>query len=213
MRKRTLSREIALQALYQLEVRGDEIIKEIDSFCRKQAKEAERSDFAIMLVKGCFPAIKEIDKKIISISENWDLHRMAVIDRNVLRLACYELLYMSDIPPKVSINEAIDLAKKYSTEKSGLFVNGVLDKVYSRYVKNGEEDQDGTSGLEEKVNLKIGKRSGGDLHIHTDYSDGTASPEEVVEEALRLNLQTIAITDHDSIDAIEIAQTFCNRKG
>ncbi|MEE9260661.1 MAG: transcription antitermination factor NusB [Candidatus Scalindua sediminis] len=213
MRKRTLSREIALQALYQLEVRGDEIIKEIDSFCRKQAKEAEISDFAIMLVKGCFPAIKEIDKKIISISENWDLHRMAVIDRNVLRLACYELLYMSDIPPKVSINEAIDLAKKYSTEKSGLFVNGVLDKVYSRYVKNGEKDQDGTSGLEEKVNLKIGKRSRGDLHIHTDYSDGTASPEEVVEEALRLNLHTIAITDHDSIDAIEIAQTFCNRKG
>ena len=168
MRKRTLSREIALQALYQLEVRGDEIIKEIDSFCRKQAKEAEISDFAIMLVKGCFPAIKEIDKKIISISENWDLHRMAVIDRTVLRLACYELLYMSDIPPKVSINEAIDLAKKYSTEKSGLFVNGVLDKVYSRYVKNGEEDQDGTSGLGEKVNSKIGKRSGGDLHINTE---------------------------------------------
>jgi transcription antitermination factor NusB len=213
MRKRTLSREIALQALYQLEVRGDEIIKEIDSFCRKQTKEAEISDFAIMLVKGCFPVIKEIDKKITSISEHWNLHRMPVIDRNVLRLACYELLYVSDIPPKVSINEAIDLAKKYSTEKSGSFVNGVLDKVYSRYVKNGGKDQNDTSGSKEKINLKTGKRSGGDLHIHTDFSDGTASPEKVIEEALKLNLHTIAITDHDSIDAIEIAQTICNRKG
>jgi 3',5'-nucleoside bisphosphate phosphatase len=214
MRKRTLSREIALQALYQLEIRGEEIIKEIDSFCRKQAKEAEISDFAIMLVKGCFQARKEIDKKIISISENWDLHRMPIIDRNVLRLACYELLYMSDIPPKVSINEAIDLAKKYSTEKSGSFVNGVLDKVYSRYVKDDEKDQNYTLDLKRKVNLKTGKRSGGDLHIHTDYSDGTTSPEKVVEEALRLNLRTIAITDHDSIDAVEIAQTICNnRKG
>ncbi len=213
MRKRTLSREIALQALYQLEIRGDEIVNEIDTFCRNQGKEAEVSDFAIMLVKGCFQAMKEIDKKIISISENWDLHRMSVIDKNVLRLACYELLYMSDIPPKVSINEAIDLAKKYSTEKSGLFVNGVLDKVYSRYVKNGEDDQNITSGFEEKINLKIGKRAGADLHIHTDYSDGTISPEKVVEEALKLNLQTIAITDHDSIDAIQIAQATCNGKG
>jgi 3',5'-nucleoside bisphosphate phosphatase len=213
MRKRTLSREIALQALYQLEICGGEIINEIDSFCRKQGKETEISEFAIMLVKGCFQTMKEIDKKIISISENWDLHRMPVIDRNVLRLACYELLYVNDIPPKVSINEAIDLAKKYSTEKSGLFVNGVLDKVYSRYVKKGAKDQNGFSGLKEGVNLKIERRSGGDLHIHTDYSDGTTSPEKVIEEALRLNLHTIAITDHDSIDAIEIAQTICNRKG
>ena len=142
MRKRTHSREIALQAIYQLEVRGNEVIDEIDTFCREQSKEAEISDFAIILAKGCIREMNEIDQKITSISENWDLHRMPVVDRNILRLACYELFYMSEIPPKVSINEAIDLAKKYSTEKSGLFVNGVLDKIYSTYLKNSEKAQD-----------------------------------------------------------------------
>ncbi|ODS33818.1 MAG: putative phosphotransferase [Candidatus Scalindua rubra] len=213
MRKRTHSREIALQALYQLEIRGDEVINEIDSFCNKQCKESDVSNFAIKLVKGCIQEKNEIDKKIISTSENWDLHRMPVIDRNILRLACYELLYMNDIPPKVSINEAIDLAKKYSTEKSGLFVNGVLDKVYSLYVKTNEEVKKITTSIENRVKLENEKRTGADLHIHTVCSDGTMSPEQVVEEASKLNLRTIAIADHDSVDAVEIAQTICNKRG
>lgn len=213
MRKRTLSREIALKALYQLELRDGEFLSEMDSFCRKQGKKNEVSDFAITLVRGCVQVMKDIDKKIVSISERWGLHRMPVIDRNILRLACYELLYKDDIPPKVSINEAIDLAKKYSTEKSGLFVNGVLDKIYSLYVKKGEGIQKGDSGSKEKDNLKIKKRAGADLHIHTEYSDGTMTPEQVVEEAVKLNLSTIAITDHDGIDAIEMAQAICNRRG
>ena len=127
MRKRTRSREIVLQVLYQLEIRGDDVIGEVDAFCIEQGKEAEVSDFAMKLAKGCIPKIKEIDQKIIDISENWELQRMPVVDKNILRLACYELFYMDDIPPKVSINEAIDLAKKYSTAKSGLFVNGILE--------------------------------------------------------------------------------------
>ena len=131
MRKRTRSREIVLQILYQLEIRGNEVIDEVDAFCIEQGKEAEVSDFAIKLAKGCIPKIEEIDQKIIDISKNWELQRMPVVDKNILRLACYELFYMDDVPPKVSINEAIDLAKKYSTEKSGFFVNGVLDKIYS----------------------------------------------------------------------------------
>ncbi|MFQ5964431.1 MAG: transcription antitermination factor NusB [Candidatus Scalinduaceae bacterium] len=212
MRKRTRSREIALQALYQLEIRGDEIISEIDSFCRERGKEPVVSDFAIILVKGCIKFMQEIDKKIVSISEKWNLHRMPVIDRIILRIACYELLYLSDIPPKVSINEAIDLAKKYSTEKSGLFVNGVLDKMYSLYVKKDKRVKKGISSLTE-VNLEKESYKGADLHIHTEYSDGTMSPEQVVEEALKLKLHTIAITDHDSIDAIEIAQAICVEKG
>ena len=212
MRKRTRSREIVLQVLYQLEVRGNEVIDEVDSFCIEQGKEAEISEFAMILAKGCIQKIKEIDQRIIGISENWELQRMPVVDRNILRLACYELFYMDDVPPKVSINEAIDLAKKYSTEKSGLFVNGVLDKIYSLYIKNNEKTQANSTGSK-VVSALESERSGADLHIHTDFSDGTMSPEQVIKEASKLNLRTIAITDHDSVGAIEIAQSICKKEG
>lgn len=213
MRKRTRSREIVLQALYQLEIRGSEFLDEVESFCREQGEESEISDFALILVKGCIREMKEIDKKIMNISANWELHRMPVVDRNILRQACYELFYMKDIPPKVSINEAIDLAKKYSTEKSGFFVNGVLDKIYSLYIKNNENVQTVTTDIKGEGNLEKEKRTGADLHIHTDFSDGTMSPGQVVKEALEINLRTIAITDHDSVDAIEIARRIGDKNG
>ncbi len=206
MRKRTRSREIVLQVLYQLEIRGNDVIGEIDDFCTEQGKEAEVSDFAIKLVRGCVQEIKEIDRKITAISENWELQRMPVVDRNILRLACYELFYMDDIPPKVSINEAIDLAKRFSTEKSGVFVNGILDKIYSLNIKNGQKTQQITTSIKGIDAIEKEERVGGDLHIHTDFSDGTMSPGQVVKEASRLNLHTIAITDHDTVDAIETAQ-------
>lgn len=216
MRKRTLSREIALQALYQLEIRGDEIMSDIDSFCRKQNSEEEIWKFALMLVKGCCKAIEEIDSKIVSISENWSLHRMPIVDKNILRLACYELFFLEDIPPKVTINEAIDLAKKFSTEKSGLFVNGVLDKVYSAYLKKNKKDSHrSTLDLFEHHNGEEARYtgSGADLHIHTEFSDGTFSPEQVVEEAVKQGLRTIAVTDHDNIDALEATKKICDQKG
>lgn len=212
MRKRTRSREIVLQVLYQLELRGNEVIDEVELFCIKQGKEAEISDFAMKLAKGCIQKIKEIDQKIIGISENWELQRMPVVDRNILRLACYELFYMDDIPPKVSINEAIDLAKKYSTEKSGLFVNGVLDKIFSLYIKDNQKNHMDFTGLKE-VSALENVRSGADLHIHTVFSDGTMSPEQVIKEVSKLNFRTIAITDHDSVGAIEIAQNICRKEG
>ena len=213
MRRRTRSREIVLQVLYQLEIRGNEVIDEVDAFCIEQGKEAEVSDFAIKLAKGCIPKIKEIDQKIIDISENWELQRMPVVDKNILRLACYELFYMDDVPPKVSINEAIDLAKKYSTEKSGFFVNGILDKIYSRNIKDDKKVQKITTSIKSVDALDTEERAGADLHIHTDFSDGTMSPGQVVKEASRLNLRTIAITDHDTVDAIEIAQIVGNMEG
>ena len=213
MRKRTRSREIVLQILYQLEIRGDEVIDEVDAFCIEQGKEAEVSDFAIKLVSGCIRKIEEIDNNIIGTSENWELQRMPIVDKNILRLACYELFYMDDIPPKVSINEAIDLAKKYSTEKSGIFVNGILDKIYSLNIKNGKKVQKITTNIKVVNTLEKEERAGGDLHIHTDFSDGTMSPEQVVKEASKLNFRTIAITDHDTVDAIEIAQIVGNMEG
>jgi N utilization substance protein B len=87
--------------------------------------------FAEPLIRGTLERQNELDEQIKKYAKNWDLHRMAVVDRNVLRLAIFEMLYRYDIPPIVSINEAVDIAKKFSTEDSGKFVNGILDKVKS----------------------------------------------------------------------------------
>lgn len=85
--------------------------------------------FADPLIRGTLENRTALDEKIKHYAQNWDLHRMAVVDRNILRLAIYEMLHREDIPPVVSINEAVDIAKKFSTEDSGKFVNGILDKV------------------------------------------------------------------------------------
>jgi len=129
LRKRTRARELALQFLYLLDQRGSEVLPELDAFVLEGDGDPNVQRFARDLVRGVVANLPEIDSTIIGVAENWDIHRMAVVDRNVLRLACYELMYEPDIPPKVSINEAIDLAKKYSTAESGAFVNGILDKI------------------------------------------------------------------------------------
>jgi N utilization substance protein B len=85
--------------------------------------------FADKLIRGVLEQRVELDGRIKQYAENWDLHRMAVVDRNILRLAIFEMLHRDDIPPVVSINEAVDIAKKFSTEDSGKFVNGILDKI------------------------------------------------------------------------------------
>jgi N utilization substance protein B len=85
--------------------------------------------FADPLIRGAIEHRDEIDRMIRKLAKNWDLRRMATVDRNILRLAIYEMIYRDDIPPVVSINEAVDIAKKYSTEESGKFVNGILDRA------------------------------------------------------------------------------------
>ncbi|HHT9117659.1 MAG TPA: transcription antitermination factor NusB [Candidatus Hypogeohydataceae bacterium YC38] len=209
MRKRTRARELALQALYQIEVRGEEALEDALSFCAHGAGDTEVSQFASQLVEGCRKGRRVIDEEIASVVENWELPRMATIDRCILRLSVYELLYREDIPPKVSINEAIELAKKYSTEKSGNFVNGVLDKIYERHQET-KASRSTSSGLEEPLITEYGEA---DLHVHTICSDGTSTPEEVVEEAARIGLKTVGITDHDSIEAIRPAQRAGLKKG
>lgn len=136
MRKRTKAREVVIQALYQLEIREYKKYDELEMFLKQQDLVPEMLEFVTSLVNGCQSQKRDIEEKIVSISEHWDLYRMAIIDRCILRLSVYELLYRNDIPPKVSINEAIDLAKKFSTEKSGSFVNGILDKIYAKYKSN-----------------------------------------------------------------------------
>jgi N utilization substance protein B len=93
------------------------------------AEEAETRLFAEPLIKGVLQHRDAIDEQIKKHCKNWDFNRIAAVDRNIMRLAIYEMLYRQDIPPVVSINEAVDIAKKFSTEDSGKFVNGILDKI------------------------------------------------------------------------------------
>lgn len=130
MRKRTKARECALKILYAIDITDDEPKKCIDSFWKNhEESDVELETFANTLVLGVSKNKDAIDKLISAHATNWQLDRMAVIDRNILRFATYELLYMEEIPPKVSINEAIDIAKRYGDNDSGKFVNGVLDSI------------------------------------------------------------------------------------
>lgn len=92
-------------------------------------EEAALRLFADPLIRGTLEHREEIDARLRQLAKNWELHRMAAVDRNVLRLAVFEMLHRPDIPPVVSINEAVDIAKKYSTDDSGRFVNGILDSL------------------------------------------------------------------------------------
>ena len=129
LRKRTRARELALRALYLIDVRGPGVQEEVARFLESETDDHDVLSFARELVGGCSRRRDELDERIAAIAENWRIQRMAVVDRNILRIGAYEMLALPDIPPKVSINEAIDLAKKYSTADSGAFVNGILDRL------------------------------------------------------------------------------------
>jgi transcription antitermination factor NusB len=129
VRRRTRARELALRALYLVDVRGDKEHARVPELFASGTDEPGVLQFAGRLFEGCLEHREELDARIAGVAENWQIHRMAVIDRNILRLGTYELMYLADIPPKVSINEAINLAKRYSTADSGAFVNGILDRI------------------------------------------------------------------------------------
>lgn len=130
MRKRTLARESALKILYAVEMTKDGPEKCIDNFWNSQEKaQPQVKAFADDLVRGVYKNKERIDTLITEHATNWELDRMAVIDRNILRFGTYELIFADDVPPKVAINEAIDIAKKYGDKDSGKFVNGILDKI------------------------------------------------------------------------------------
>ena len=140
MRKRTQARELALQLLYQLDLRGEEILPEIRAYLDDEASaDAEVRSFAKDLILGFWEQRQAIDKMIEDVAKNWQLRRMAAIDRNILRLATFELLHRDDIPPLVTINEAIDIAKKFSTKNSGPFVNGILDNIRLKAAPPGKQ--------------------------------------------------------------------------
>jgi N utilization substance protein B len=128
--RRTKARERALQALYQIDVAAEDLDEALARFWRSfEPVEREVQQAAEAMVRGVASHRREIDDAIEGASTNWRLDRMAKVDRNVLRLAVFELLHAPDVPVKVAINEAIELAKKYGSESSGAFVNGLLDRI------------------------------------------------------------------------------------
>ncbi len=133
---RRQAREISLNILYSLEIfpiGTEEVEKAIGQYYGAGKKVASYSS---QLVNGTLTNLAKIDRVLEEYAQNWEIKRMASVDRNILRQAIYELLFQVDIPPSVVINEAVELAKKYSTEDSGKFVNGILDKIKE---KRGKE--------------------------------------------------------------------------
>jgi N utilization substance protein B len=137
--RRRLARELALQSLYQMEMNGvgsthaiAHVVEEAqtdDESQLKQSKDTIDPDEIMELVEGTITNLERIDALLLDYLKGWQMDRLSRVDREVLRLAAYEMVYRQDVPPKVVVNEAIELAKHFGTEESGKFVNGVLGKM------------------------------------------------------------------------------------
>ena len=137
MGKRRSSRELALKFLYQFELNEGDLDEQIILFLKRNPSQKDVESFMKDLVVSLIDKMKEIDETIQKYSDHWVLNRMAVIDRNILRIGTFELLFSLSTPPKVVINEAIDIAKKYGNEDSPQFINGILDRVYKEIGQKG----------------------------------------------------------------------------
>ncbi len=136
MRRRTKARECALKVLYAIDITKYSPEQCIDDFWKQQEiLNPDIKTFTEDLIRGVCENQDRIDRLITKYATNWQIKRMAVIDRNIIRMAGFELLFMDEIPAKVTINEAVEIAKKYGDKDSGKFVNGVIDKINKEEVK------------------------------------------------------------------------------
>lgn len=133
---RRKGREAALQVLYQIDLSGEAPDQAVAFYFDYLTDSGEAREFATQLVQGSCEHRDAIDAKIREVSRHWRLERMARVDRNILRLATYELLYLPDVPRRVTLNEAVELAKRFGDEDSPAFVNGVLDRIASETAKS-----------------------------------------------------------------------------
>ena len=138
MGSRRKSRELALQALFDMDMSQNNSEERIELFCRNFTPPNKVLPFFQGLILGVKKNKNEIDSLIEKFSSNWKISRISCVDRNVMRIAVYEMLYCEDIPSKVSINEAIEIGKKYGAEDSGSFINGILDSVRIMLENNKE---------------------------------------------------------------------------
>lgn len=130
---RRKSRELALQMLFQHDVSGNSPEAVIATFEELQRSALGTRMFAVRMFEGTLEHKAEIDEMITAQAENWRLERMAVVDRNIIRMAVWEFLHHTDTPKLVIIDEAIEIAKKFGTQKSSQFINGILDGILKKY--------------------------------------------------------------------------------
>ncbi len=138
MGTRRKSRELALQVLYQGELAGQTGLLDFEEFCVHFQVSKKAIPYAKKLLEGVQGKVEEINQLISRYAENWRLERMSAIDRNILRLAVFELHYQDDVPTSVAINEAVEIAKRYSTDDSGPFINGILDAMAKEEISGAE---------------------------------------------------------------------------
>ena len=130
MGRRRKAREVALQFLYQLDQHGASDPRPYEfEFWQRHPVDPDTREFSESLVRGTTQHLDKIDELLAQYVEHWELDRLAVVDRNILRMAIYELLWHPDVPPKAAINEALEIAKKFGTTESSRFINGVLDRI------------------------------------------------------------------------------------
>ena len=137
MGTRRQARELAMQALFYMDIRKDASEETLEYFCGCFCPSKKSRPFFRKLVTGVLGSKGQIDALVERFSQNWNISRMSCVDRNVMRIAIYEMLYCDDIPPKVSINEAVDIGKKFGTQESGAFINGIMDSIREALVKEG----------------------------------------------------------------------------
>ena len=137
MGTRRQARELAMQALFYMDMQKDASEEMLEYFCGCFFTSKKSRPFFIKLVNGVLGTKGRIDALVEHYSQNWKISRMSCVDRNVMRIAVYEMLYCDDIPPKVSINEAVDIGKKFGTQESGAFINGIMDSIRGALEKEG----------------------------------------------------------------------------
>jgi N utilization substance protein B len=135
------AREAAVQYLYQREMQSDESDTALQEFYDMRGLSPSGRRFCDALLQGWMSHREEVDEAIRKNSRNFEFNRLSAVDRNVLRIACHEILHCSEIPPAVAINEAIEIAKKYSSQDSGKFVNGVLDNIRKLHQRASQLNQ------------------------------------------------------------------------
>ncbi len=133
MGARRKARELALQMLYQHDLSGNTPEAIVDTFEDLQKSKPNTREFATKIFRGTLDNLQKIDEMIVQQADNWRISRMAVVDRNIIRMSIYEFLHEHDTPKLVIIDEAIEIAKKFGTQKSSQFINGILDGILKRY--------------------------------------------------------------------------------
>jgi N utilization substance protein B len=133
MGARRKARELALQMLYQHDMSGNAPDMIVSTFEDLQKSKPNTREFAIKVFKGTIEHMAKIDDMIVAQADNWRIERMAVVDRNIIRMSIYEFLHENDTPKLVIIDEAIEIAKRFGTQKSSQFINGILDGILKRY--------------------------------------------------------------------------------